>query len=516
MKKTVTRKRPSAKATALPAPPISMLGGSGIIGSSGYSGANRSDKRGYVWWPTEATRKELPQYTRRELVAKARWLDANVGLAGRCISGLANLVGSLTPFANTADERWNELATENFMERAGSSVVFDRASKLNYWTAQIHLLKASFRDGDVLTVLTDTQSGGARFAFYEADQIRNPETDDQAWRDGVRVDRMGRHAAYAVVDPYDEAKAVTVAARDCIYFANQEKFGHVRGLTVLHRAINHVLDITEINSDVKHAIKSAAAVALVRSRNKGQSPGARGLSGITGTLTTPTGTTSSVERVATEDVWRGGQIAELNEGEDLKVMHDDRPHPNQENFKDSLIRDISWGVGLSPSILWNIASMTSAGVRFTMAEAQRWIYRQHERLEDWCRRVWVYHIAKELKAGRLPSCSDEKWWKVDFIGEPDMTIDRGREGKLQMDLLGHGMNTLADYYGSSGWHWKNRVKQRVVEVAEAKKLCAESGVEYHEVFPMLASKGAAGAPDEEDDTEEPEPEDDQETANDKS
>ncbi|MEY3293233.1 MAG: hypothetical protein RJB12_1004, partial [Pseudomonadota bacterium] len=49
-----------------------------------------------------------------------------------------------------------------------------------------------------------------------------------------------------------------------------------------------------------------------------------------------------------EQLVESGQIEELQPGQSLKILHDQRPHPNVVNHLDALIRDVSVGTGFFP------------------------------------------------------------------------------------------------------------------------------------------------------------------------
>jgi capsid protein len=181
-------------------------------------------------------------------------------------------------------------------------------------------------------------------------------------------------------------------------------------------------------------------------------------------VTTGTGTAITLEQV-----YGSGSIPTLNPGKKLKLVADASPHPNQLSLLDYLIRDIAWGAGLSPEIIWNIAALGGANTRFVLADAQGWIEQQQQRLIDtYCARVWIYTLAKEMKAGRLPQCQDTEWWKHTWITPARVTVDFGRDGKLHLEQLKSGALTLKDFYGWQGKDSGEQIKTWLDEVADIK------------------------------------------------
>ena len=224
----------------------------------------------------------------------------------------------------------------------------------------------------------------------------------------------------------------------------------------------------EVVGDWKHAIKMSAQVGLQRiSSSAGQ--GARGLQSA---LTTQTvgGSTINVEEMK-----RGGMVADAADGSRLEVLHDQRPHPNQMELLNFMVRDISWGIGLSPEVLWDLAKQTGPSQRYLMAETQRWIKHEQDRLRDACQRFWTYFVAKEIKNGNLPN-PPANWWWAEWIPQADMTIDRGREGNLDLSMFEAGLMTLNTLKSKAGIDWEADAEQRAREIVRLMEIEQENNL----------------------------------------
>ena len=446
--------------------------------NSAYDGANWSERRGHINWTTLDTRLELDSFSREELVRRVRWLSKNIGFVKGIIHGLSDLVGYLTPEADTGDLEWNAAAEVNFMSRAGSPLVFDAAGKFDFFDAQILQTRSWLRDGDLVTLLTRSPSNGAQFSFFESHRLRNPKGAGDSWMDGIRATTQGRHQRYGLTDKNGNVRHFS--ARDVLYFGDWSSCGHHRCEPPLAHAVNHAVDITEIWADTKHAIKTSGLVAAVITNNDEKSAGMR--RGLGHNLATRQNRAGDPFNSA--DVWEGagGSIPELDKGKDMKIVHDARPHPNIRDQIRDLIRDISLGTkGCPPEVVWEMAGLNGPSLRFMMEKLERWIMARQKPLKAWSQRVWMYHIAKEVEAGRLRPCRDEMWWKVNWIGQKSMTIDRSKD-KDQLDLYDGGMTTLADYYSQRGADWQSRVTQKIIESRFIKDECKRLKMEPDEVF----------------------------------
>jgi capsid protein len=441
-------------------------------GNNGHQGADSSRLRGYVYFPELDTRREISTYTRTEMLRKGRFLYANHGIAKRVVNGLARMVAGtgLTPQATTRDRAWNRDAEKAFANATNSPFVFDVGGRYNFPKSQQAQLRFAYRDGDAATVLASSQAGGARFAFYEGHNIGSDAFDanQTGWRDGVRLDDNNRARAYRFLG-LDGKSPKDIPAEDVIFFADYERAGQSRGLTVLSHAINHLLDSAEITSYIKTGVKLANQygywVEYAQGATKPPQTAAARAGGTKNTEKIET----SAGPVTVEKIYGAGAIPDLPPGATLKFNSASHPHPNNLSLIEFLIRDIAWGVGLSPEILWNIAALGGANTRFVLADAQGWIEEQQANLvRIYNSRVWVYTIAKLMKTGALRRPSDPEWWAHAWIPPPRLTVDFGRDGKLHLEQLKMGAITMTRLLGWQGQDFEEHTNKWLDEIAFVK------------------------------------------------
>lgn len=455
--------------TLQPSATESLVGLGGGWATNGHQGADSSRNRGYVYFPQLDTRREISSYTRTELLRKARFLYANHGIAKRIVNGLARMIAGtgLTPQASTSDKQWNAAAEKYFANASGSPFVFDVGGRYNFEKSQQALLRFRFRDGDASAILDESEAGAARFAFYEAHQVGSgwhvgDHTYDPRWNDGVLTDAANRARMYRYI--HDDGKSTDVPAENVIFFADYERAGQSRGLTILSHAINHLLDSAEITSYIKTGVKLANQYGYWVEYAPGSTKPATAGGRVGGTKNTETVTTPAGP-ITFEKIYGSGAIPDLPPGASLKFNGSSHPHPNNLSLIEFLIRDIAWGVGLSPEILWNIAALGGANTRFVLADAQGWIEEQQaELVRLYNSRVWVYTIAKAMKTGKLPRCADPEWWKHGWIPPPRLTVDFGRDGKLHLEQLKMGVITYSRLLGWQGQDFETHTDKWLDEI----------------------------------------------------
>lgn len=464
----------------------------------GFQAAGQSENRGYLYWPTLDTRRQLSQFTREEIARKIEWLYTHFGFARRLVNGMARMLGFLTPQPNTSDEAWNDLAFESFLAIAGSAEIWDRAGKFDFFEGQYQDNVQMFVRGDQVAVLTETLSGRARLAYYEAHQIQTGNRTGTQWVDGVQLDSFGKHIGYSLRDGEDPSKTAFVDARDAIYFGNFDNRGQVRPLSVLHAAVLNMIDVVEVRGFTKTAIKNHSRLGTVQEVDAA-SPPSGGVGGFGGPLqTTPvTLPDGSTQNINMELVMNGGITPRLPPGVKVKVIADDRPSQNNMEFEKALLKDCCDTVDLSYSRLCDVAGISGPGLRMLNADDKRWIALRHHRQAKRCQRMYNYCLAKEIKNGRLrePQLKPgEFWWhKCIWIGLPTPDIDSGRTAQAtQTDLLS-GLTTWMEEAKSGGLFWKRRIRQSIAEVIFAKLEClsqsAAAGIDPAEVTPQTVFPG---------------------------
>ena len=148
------------------------LGTSGgpFLLAADHQGAADSPLRGFVYWRSTDTRRQISRMTDREIHRRIDFLYHHYGFCRRLIHGLAKHCGILTPQPDTPDEAWNEEAWDSFLFVARSPEIYDQGGRFDFFTGQYQTNVSRFKSGRSLAVLTETESKRASHAFYESHQ----------------------------------------------------------------------------------------------------------------------------------------------------------------------------------------------------------------------------------------------------------------------------------------------------------------------------------------------------------
>ena len=454
--------------------------------------------------------EEVNDWTRLEILKKARVLYANNGPVQRFVDGGAQMCGIQTPKATTSDEEWNELAEEAARENARPGV-FDVAGKYSLESFQTSAYIHTFKDGDFFAIPTKSPSGRAQIACYEGHQVgNNPDGSreqlTEGWLDGVLPDRLGRPVKYRFLGgpPVrgQKREAKDYDAQDVIAFIEYRRAGQLRGLSRLASAIPHLQDIDEILRFIKMGSKSSQMLGMSLANDETPAEPLRGLASglyqheVNGNAgdrpdkgaTTPEPEddwiTQAKRQIKSQDAFDGGLFLDLPPNTRLNFDHDKRPHPDVLAGLDWILRHAAGGFGLPIEVIWKISELGGANTRYILADAAAWVDQRQRWLEEtFLRRWWVYQVACEMEAGRLRPCKDTAWWKHAWMKPQRLTVDFSRDGKLYLSQLQSGNMTRARYYGLQQLDAEAEDRALIAEITKRKNWCTVAGLDYREVFP---------------------------------
>jgi hypothetical protein len=454
----------------------------------GYQMADTSNARGYIYFPTLNTQKEVTPYTRGEGLRKARFLDSNVGLAGRMLKGMGRMsMGTgLMPMFTTRDKEWNKEINRRLHAVLGSAGTYDLSGRQDFFSAQADDKSTAFRDGDLGKAYARDEAGNLRVAYYEGHQIGGTLKDESSLAaatmfDGVRMDRHNRRLGFVIQSGDQAGQAVEIPAADFALLCNFHRKGSPRGVTILKHCINKMVDREELSAMTSKGLKNAARIGYALTREVGApaKPPGWGSNGSPNPTRkeTVTDAAGNTKRVKIEDVVDsgGGEIPELPPGFDIKMLLDTRPHPNQMEFFDYFARDAVMGCDWPHELLYMIWRLGGANMRYVMADAQSVIEREQQGwIDQFGARDVIAFGAEEIRTGRVRKCQDPEWWAHEFIPPVRMTVDFGRDGTLHLEQIKCGALTFKRFFGWQGLGL-NQLDEWMDEVAMVNQGCVDRG-----------------------------------------
>ena len=439
----------------------------------GYEGSLTSPERGWVYIPRIESSAEVDHLSRSVLLDRIGHLYRNGGKPRRIINCITRMVTGtgLTPEPMTKDVAYNDRVKALWARDAESPKSFSLSGKFGSSSAQRALKRAQLKTGDACMVAARDDDGRLKFQLYDGAQIGNGMKPPAGMRDGVLLNQHDRALSYRILgrDSKNALTHVDVDARNVLFFAAQEGIGWHRGITCLAHAANKLKSLDEIEAAFTMGIKMSAYQAWAIEQQLGTAPNPAGNLGPGGSPPRPqviVEDPKTQKPITLEKMLGKGQIEELKPGQSLKILHDQRPHPNVAAYNDEQIRDIALGTDYPYEVLWKIEALGGANTRFIMADCQGKIEVDQEELcEQVLAPAYILKLQDWEAAGELPPCTDPEWWMHEWLAPARLTVDFGRDGRVYIDQWVRGHITLKNIYGMRGEAWKRQTTQWLEEIA---------------------------------------------------
>jgi capsid protein len=440
-----------------------------------------SPDRGWIYIPDLRSSPEVDHLSRAELFNRISHLYRNEGLPKRIITSIARFVvgTGLIPEPMTKDDVYNERVRSLWTQRAESPGTFSLSGKFSCAGAQRMLKLSQLKLGDAALVPARDDENRLRFALYGGHQIGSGDSPPKNMRDGVLIDRYDRALAYRILgrDIDGRPMQTDVPARDALFLVRRESPDAHRGVTCLAHAVNKLKTHSEIDLALAKGIKMSSYQAWAIEQQLGGAPTTGGIGPLSSRPQTVVQDPKSGTPVILEKFLGTGQIEELKPGQSLKILHDERPHPNVAAFKDEQIRDIVNGTSWPYELLWKIEKLGGANTRVVLVDAQgKCEEEQEELVEQILAPAYIMLLQEWERTGDLAPCTDPEWWMHEWVLPPRLSVDFGRDGRIYIEQWVKGHITLKTLFGSQGYRWKRERRQWFEEIAYDKKLMEEFGL----------------------------------------
>jgi hypothetical protein len=420
------------------------------------------------------TRNYLSPASRTTITVITRTLFENAGIA-KLPWNIASLVGYLSPQANSGDEEWDAMAEKRFRETALSPRVYDAGGRFNFFTGQIFSTFRELTDGDFYSIFTKTTSGAARIAMREGHQVVNPSgARNEEWVDGIRVDDNTFPLAYNFRTRWNAPDRIlsSSAVHQHINFVSPSS---PRAPGALAHALNDFRDIIVTKSFQKQAIMMAAQMGLSRKQDPGNGkvPSAAGLAAALATdvyrppSLVASGKAEPEKTIKVEDILGGGVFSQVP----LDVLHDDRPHPNGEAFKESLMKEACIGLGVPPSIGYFLRDNSGPEINTDLEIFARYIINRHlfHNL-PFCQRFWTYSIALDITNGILPFPKTGEFWNVRWLPQRSVTSNLSKMASTIERMIKSNLMSYEDHFAALGQYGPDQLRTIAREKAYLIKL----------------------------------------------
>ena len=424
--------------------------------------------------------KEVSQLEWKTIVSASNRLFWNFGpVQGGIESKATFAIGrSWEPIVQGEDKEWGRQA-----ERWLSEVFYpaSHVSGIDFKTALYLECLAIDRDGDCLTIYTESESGFPQFqqvpwySIGHRDQssvIESGPYKGLAHHKGVIVNDVGRPVAYCVMGATAEQDQY-ISARSADYLAEPRTVNQGRGMPAFTAAILDLRDLTTTQGYIKQAMLIASSIGLIEHNEMGMADPLDAAMALSDSI--PTGTPGVMA-----ETFMGGMVRyfKANSGAKLEQLKNEIPSDSTERLMERLMRNALLGAGMPPEFYWKPEG-SGANVRMVVTQVNRTVADRQDLMKQVAKRRIGYAISKAIKLGMLPKYkgSDQGGFlRWGFSMPPILTADAGYAGQDAREAYKLGMRTLTDILGEQGKSLEQHLDEREREEVAIRERMNRSGL----------------------------------------
>jgi capsid protein len=199
--------------------------------------------------------------------------------------------------------------------------------------------------------------------------------------------------------------------------------------------------------------------------------------------------TKEVER-SFMDLHGAGGILELQPGEEFQFFTNGRNAANFKELIEYFASDISIGFGLPVQFVWALTGLAGPQARMVLQQAD-WFFIDvaDMMVSNYCQPVREAFLADAMNRGLLRAPAPGTNWKAThWQGPGSLTIDKGRDGKLYVNLVENLMGTRKDFYRSTGKDGMTGLREAIEEIAQIRDIAEEFNLPLEIVLASMNGK----------------------------
>lgn len=453
------------------------------LSSPSFDGANTTGARQVVLLPYDS-RQEIRSWDRRQLTVKSRSMHNNLGFLRGIVRTTKNMtVGwGNVPVPRSSDRYFNQQALA-YWKRWANRKTCDIRGKHNHAGLQRQAVHELLVDGEIFTIRVRDQFGRHQRQMIKTEQV-GPARNERSklWVDGILYNAVDRPTTYRVLQNGPAASGAAqayrdVPARDMAHLFDAERATQQRGLPWAYAGLNSMMDVLDLSAFERIAHKLNAAIVASVTTKDGSMPASMRAMMSNQEASAEGATSAERTRLAPQflDI-HGTRIPLFNAGENLTFNSQQRNAVNVVEFTGWLLRDVATGFGLPLEVVWDMATLGGATIRASLEMAGRFFESvQMLLIDDFCQPDWESVIGTALLAGLYPADYPlvepldppkgwEGWNTVEWRGPRNITVDRGKDGRLYLEQVARGMMTKEEWWHGLGEDAEEMERRSVDEI----------------------------------------------------
>lgn len=416
----------------------------------------------------------------------------------------------LAPTSLCEDTEWARIADADFAEWSQGKR-FSYREDLTFAQSQKVVLPDVITDGDAGAAPVLSSRGAPAIQFFPSDSIASAagvslfESPGTKWEDGILRRDGGPALAYRVVKGHTYRSPVLTPGRIGGYFDYAaDRFFHVgrtdrinanRPLPWLYHGEDAGLNIIDVKALELAARKLNSYFTAAITTAGGDIPASMKET-LDAEIKTIQGSGMDTKQVEQRfiDLLGSAAVVPLKEGEKMEFFQNSRDSMGVTQFLDYLIAEIAVGFGVPVQFVWALTGMTGPYTRLVLQQAD-WFFADIADMLicDYCQPVWVSYIGHRIATGAIPAPrAGTNWRPVQWQGPGSLTIDKGRDGRLFIEMIKAGLLTREDWHEMTGKNGEKSTRRAVESIRRIMDICDELQVPYEFVLGKEFAGGAHG------------------------
>jgi hypothetical protein len=445
-----------------------------------FEGARWGGYRGWWWFPTLDTSKQMPQWTRDQIARKQVWAYNNIPEMRAVIDGLAidEVDTALWPKARTSNPKFNRAVTDRFDEENKDPRTFDLRQVESSYSAQFLIRRTVRLIGDMFAQLVRPFLPGAppRMGFLPGYQCssRGAQADDYDLREGIRFDpQTGAASKYRFALPVrklgDKQEYTELEANDVLHFHDPFLSDQIRGISTLAPVTRQMFSMDDIDrAETSGQLLRSNMAFAIETQGPEESTIPR-LPGVTDVevVENPDGSKTVIQKMIQRD-GTDVQVYIPPSGMKIKTLESNRGGAIE--FRNLLARGMMHCTPYPPEWILSLMGLGQGTVaRIVQNRVQKIanFYRAMQLDAQYMQRWYRYWLWQRIKAGVFDNVEGGvpfDWWVHKLVYPRDMSVDLGRDGRLYDDRVMRGNMSPADYHALAGRDEED-VDEEIVDIA---------------------------------------------------
>lgn len=441
--------------------------------------------------------------TRTSMVRYSRELFASVGNLGGAVlqKNQWAFTDGWLPVYKGENQEWGDEA-EAFLRNSWYPICNVRGGNYDFRTSLFLLGVALDVDGDQLIIFTKSRDGFPLLQFVPSHRIGQRDYSEKTVKkgryrgakivDGVIVNTSGRAVAYRILgDAHDGSEDYEISAQSALLLYEPEWADTVRGIPRVARTVLDWMDVQDVDSYLKTAVKLDSSQGLIHATKDGGPDAGANL-----VTSEEDATVTANASLTLENFGPNNEIyyVSAGSGETVEPFRTERPHTNVTAFLERIERRGLYAIGW-PIELADPSKVGGASVRLIQDLARKSIKSRQatgDRFAKWAV-PWVLSVAMENDL--LPKNYNDDWWSWNFTKPALITVDNGNEAAADRESLRIGTASMSEVTAKRGGDWYELRQQIEIETADllerAKRLSEEHNITYDKALELLTQRGSS-------------------------